>query len=242
MRQGLAPSSAASCSEFLDLGAGLRESLQRRAINGSQESEVEMKRRATSRMAGALGLCGLLLAFAATAASDAATASYTLYKNVSYASPVGSAHTMYVYVPIKRKGPFPVILHQAGSAFGSDNTINQGGGPGGLGGGTTAASLAQMWASKGFVIVGYNTRSSSQAKFPAQLYDVKAAIRFLRAHASKYRIDPKHVGIMGTSSGSWTAEMAGLTTGVKRLEGNLGNAKQSSSCKRSSICSARLTS
>lgn len=72
-------------------------------------------------------------------------------------------------------------------------------------------------------------RPGARAKFPAQLYDVKAAIRFLRAHASKYRIDPKHVGIMGTSSGSWTAEMAGLTTGVKRLEGNLGDAKQSSS-------------
>lgn len=152
---------------------------------------------------------------------------------------------MDVYVPTTGTAPFPVIMYQAGSAFMSDDTKSPGSGrpaggppagakppsgsaPQGLGGGTSAASLAKRWAPKGYVVVGFNTRSSSQAQFPAQLHDAKAAVRYLRANAAEYKIDPAHIGIMGTSSGGWTASMTGVTGDVGSLEGDLGNQDQSS--------------
>jgi acetyl esterase/lipase len=159
---------------------------------------------------------------------QASDAGFEVETDVSYAAPVGRAHLMDVYVPTSGTGPFPVIMYQAGSAFMSDDTKSPGSGPQGLGGGTSAQALAERWASEGYVIVGFNTRSSSQATFPAQLHDVKAAIRHLRANADRYRIDPAHIGIMGTSSGGWTASMAGVTGDVPSLEGSLGNGDESS--------------
>ena len=80
----------------------------------------------------------------------------------------------------------------------------------------------------GFAVAGVAIRSSAHAQFPAQLYDVKAAIRWLRAHAAQYHLDPAHIGIMGDSSGGWTAAMAGVTGGVPELEGDIGLAGPSS--------------
>ena len=95
-------------------------------------------------------------------------------------------------------------------------------------GGADAQTLAQRWTPHGYVIAAVNTRSSSQALFPAQLHDIKAAIRWLRKNAHHYRIDPDHIGIMGNSSGGWTAAMAGTTCGVGELEGDVGETGYSS--------------
>lgn len=52
-------------------------------------------------------------------------------------------------------------------------------------------------ARKGFVVASVQYRTSNEAKFPAQLQDVKAAIRYLRAHAGRYHIDSEKFGVMG---------------------------------------------
>ena len=65
-------------------------------------------------------------------------------------------------------------------------------------------------------------RQSTEAKFPAQVRDIKAAIRFLRANASKYGYRPDRIAISGSSSGGHLAALIGVTNGVKALEGNLG--------------------
>ena len=86
----------------------------------------------------------------------------------------------------------------------------------------SAAPIAEVFTAKGYAVAGVSVRSSFQATFPAQVYDIKAAIRWLRAHAGQYRLDPKRFAIMGDSSGGWTTAMAALTGGVSSLEGNVG--------------------
>lgn len=70
------------------------------------------------------------------------------------------------------------------------------------------------------VSIGY--RLSTEAKWPAQIHDCKAAIRWLKANADQYGIDPKRICVFGTSAGGHLVAMLGVTGGVKELEGNLG--------------------
>ena len=144
---------------------------------------------------------------------------YIEHADIPYAQPVGNAHLLDVYVPATGEGPFPAVLFHGGSAFRSDNTKRN---PG------AAPDLARRWVPEGFVVVGFNVRSSGQAVFPAQVHDVKAAIRHLRANAATYRLDPDRLATMGTSSGGWVATMAGVTASVPDLEGDLGNPGQRS--------------
>ena len=60
-----------------------------------------------------------------------------------------------------------------------------------------AAEVAPYFTDAGHVVAGVSTRSSLQAEFPAQVHDVKGAIRWLRAHAAEYRIDPDRAVICG---------------------------------------------
>jgi acetyl esterase/lipase len=79
------------------------------------------------------------------------------------------------------------------------------------------AAIPQLadFAHAGYVVASVEYRPSTEAVAPAQIQDVKAAIRFLRAHAVEYNIDPNRVGIWGDSSGGHMAALAGLTDGFK---------------------------
>ena len=89
-------------------------------------------------------------------------------------------------------------------------------------------------ATKGYVVASINYRLSQHAVFPAQIEDCKAAIRWLRANAAKYHIDPEHIGVSGGSAGGHLVALLGTTAGVKELEGGApaqrvgGDADQSS--------------
>lgn len=83
-------------------------------------------------------------------------------------------------------------------------------------------------ANNGFAAAAINYRFSKTDKFPAQIYDCKAAIRWLRAHAAQYQYDDNRIGVWGASAGGHLAALLGTTNGVKRLEGDLGNNDQSS--------------
>ena len=65
---------------------------------------------------------------------------------------------------------------------------------------------------KGFVLVTVNHRGSSSAIFPAQIHDIKAAVRFLKGNAKNLRIDPNFIGIQGFSSGGHLAALMGTTS------------------------------
>ena len=74
-----------------------------------------------------------------------------------------------------------------------------------------------------------NYRLSGEAKFPAQIEDCKAAVRFLRANAAKYHLNPDRIGSWGASAGGNLSALLGTSFGVAELEGNeLGNAGVSS--------------
>ena len=75
---------------------------------------------------------------------------------------------------------------------------------------------------RGFAIASVDYRLSTQAVFPAQIHDIKAAIRFLRAKASLYQIDMEHVAVIGSSAGGHLAALTGLTNGHAELEGKVG--------------------
>lgn len=85
-----------------------------------------------------------------------------------------------------------------------------------------AEAFAAELTKHGFAVAGVSIRSSSQVKFPGQLHDVKAAIRWLRSNAATYNLDPARIAIMGDSSGGWTAAMATLTGDAPELEGAVG--------------------
>ena len=70
------------------------------------------------------------------------------------------------------------------------------------------------------VSIGY--RLSGEAKWPQQLYDCKAAIRWLKANSKKYGLDPKRIAVYGTSAGGHLVAMLGVTGNNKELEGDLG--------------------
>ncbi len=74
--------------------------------------------------------------------------------------------------------------------------------------------------------VGY--RLSGEAIWPAQIHDCKAAIRWLKANADKYQIDPERIGVWGSSAGGHLVNMLGTSGDVKELEGDCGSPGQSS--------------
>lgn len=88
--------------------------------------------------------------------------------------------------------------------------------------------VAQALAFRGFVTASISYRLSGEAQFPAHIKDCKAAVRFLRANAKWYGIDPAKIGVIGHSAGGHLAALLGTSGGVKDLEGDGGNADFSS--------------
>jgi acetyl esterase/lipase len=136
---------------------------------------------------------------ATPAAASAAPGGPRVITDIAYADPVGRAHLLDLYLPAGGGHHRPLVIWTGGSAWLADNG-KDGAGP-----------IAEVFNPHGYVVAGVSIRSSTQAPFPAQLHDIKAAIRWLRAHARGYGIDPHRIAVMGDSSGGWTTAMAALT-------------------------------
>jgi acetyl esterase/lipase len=95
------------------------------------------------------------------------------------------------------------------------------------GGGWRSGSKANMPLSglveRGYSVASVDYRLSPVAKFPAQVHDIKAAIRYLRANAGEYAIDAARVAIAGSSAGGHLAALVGVTSGNAQLEGTVGD-------------------
>jgi acetyl esterase/lipase len=83
-------------------------------------------------------------------------------------------------------------------------------------------------AGRGYVAVSATYRLAPKYQFPAAIYDVKAAVRWLKANAVTYHIDPDRIGVTGDSAGGHLAQFLGVTGDVKQFEGDEGNYAQSS--------------
>jgi acetyl esterase/lipase len=89
--------------------------------------------------------------------------------------------------------------------------------------GSRAAVDLKGLVGRGWAIASVDYRLSTVAPFPAQIHDIKAAIRFLRAHAADYGYAPNRFVIAGSSAGAHLAAEVGVTTGIAELEGNEGS-------------------
>jgi acetyl esterase/lipase len=105
--------------------------------------------------------------------------------------------------------PMPVLVYIHGGAWaGGDKKMG--------------AMLLAPYARKGYFCVSINYRLVGEAIFPAQIEDCKCAIRYLRAHAKKYNIDPDRIGVWGSSAGGHLAALLGTAGDVEELEGKGG--------------------
>ena len=136
--------------------------------------------------------------------------------NIPYAN-LSPAEKLDIYLPDDGDGPFPVIIsiHGGGFMFGdkADEQLNP----------------MLKGLNHGYAIVSINYRMSGEAIFPANINDVKAAIRWVKANAAEYKFSPKRIALWDGSAGANLAALAGTSGDVKELEDmSMGNAKQSS--------------
>ncbi len=120
-----------------------------------------------------------------------------------------------LYKPAKHEGNLPAIVMYFGGGW-------QNGRPG------LFAALAQGLAQKGYVTIVPNYRLSGEAPFPAPVHDCKAAVRWVRANAKRFKIDPDHIAVMGGSAGGHLAGFVAATNGMEEFEGNGDHREQSS--------------
>ena len=88
--------------------------------------------------------------------------------------------------------------------------------------------LCKRLAERGYVAATVTYRLAPKYQFPAAVHDVKAAVRWLRANADKYHIDPDRIGVIGDSAGGHLVQFLGVTGDVPQFEGEGGFPDQSS--------------
>lgn len=117
-------------------------------------------------------------------------------------------HRLDIHLPQGKVAPYPIVICIYGSAWFSNNSK----------GAAFKSGIGQVLLDSGFAVVNINHRSSGDAIFPAQIQDVKAAIRFVRANAEHFSLDASFIGITGWSSGGHLAAFAGTTSGLASFE------------------------
>ena len=112
-----------------------------------------------------------------------------------------------LYLPQEGQMPWPVIVWIHGGAWrkGSKDT-----------------PPALFMVARGYAVASISYRLSQEAIFPAQIFDCKAAVRWLWANAGSYDLNPVRIGAWGASAGGHLAALLGTSGGVERLEGTVG--------------------
>lgn len=126
--------------------------------------------------------------------------------DVPYAS-ASPSQVLDIYLPEEGSGPFPVYIFIHGGAFivGDKQDVQ--------------FLLAVDGVNCGYAVVSLEYRRAFECKAPNALYDVKTAIRFLRAHAEEYCLDPDRFALGGDSAGAYYAVFAAATTGMPGFDG-----------------------
>ncbi len=140
-------------------------------------------------------------------------------KNIPYAATNNPRQILDLYLPKTPRSdkPLPVVVNIHGGAFRmGDKSMG-------------VREIAALVASADYAGVSINYRLSSEAIWPAQIADCKAAIRWVRANAAKYGLDPDRIGVIGGSAGGHLVAMLGTSGGLADLEGDVGPHKGVSS-------------
>ncbi len=164
----------------------------------------------------AVTIAAVLAAFASYGQSGGAPElpeGVTVTADIPFANVDGHELALDLYMPAAVEDPSLLVwVHGGAWRAGSRKSV---------------AALALVQA--GYAMASTSYRLSGVAPFPAQSHDIKAAIRFLRAHAADYGFDASRIGILGSSAGAHLAALVGVTNGNAELEGNVGgNLEQSS--------------
>jgi len=160
----------------------------------------------------------LLLAFAPIAAAQKAPDvpdNVAFETGIEYTNPDDQHLQLNLARPKSGDGPFPAIvcIHGGGFRAGSREGYN---------------ALCIKLAQQGYVAMTISYRLAPKFPFPAAIHDTKAAVRWARANAAKYKIDPDRIGTTGGSAGGHLAQFLAVTSDVKEFEGTGGNEKFSS--------------
>ena len=110
-----------------------------------------------------------------------------------------------LYRPKDREGALPAILCIHGGAWWKGDRKN-------------IAAIAKGLAARGYITAAISYRLSGEEKFPAQIFDCKAAVRWLRENADRYGIDSTKIGATGSSAGGHLAALLATSAGVSELE------------------------
>ncbi len=139
--------------------------------------------------------------FGATPANLSVTPTY---QDVAY-TPTAGTQKLNLYLPAG-DGPFPVVvnIHGGGFKFGDRSMVG--------------AVVGQALLDGGYAIASVDYRLSGEATFPAAVQDVKAAVRFLRANATQYKLNPDQIVAFGFSAGGNLASMVGTTGDVAEFD------------------------
>jgi acetyl esterase/lipase len=135
-------------------------------------------------------------------------------RNLEYGQASGRAMLLDLYLPPQTNQPRPLIIWIHGGAWLSGSKDNP--------------SPALRFTGNGYAVAQVGYRLSPEAKFPAQIHDCKAAVRWLRAHAQEYKLDPNKFVAWGASAGGHLVALLGTSGGVADLEGAVNDLKTSS--------------
>lgn len=149
-----------------------------------------------------------------------------LHEKVECSHPGDFSIPLDIYVP-QAEGVYPAILLIHGGGW-KQRQIE------------ADKPLAERLALRGYVVAQVAYRLSTEAQYPAALHDCKAALRFLRAHAAEFKIDPLAIGVAGGSAGGHLSGLVGMTGGIASLEGEGGNPEQSTAIKACAVMAATM--
>lgn len=158
----------------------------------------------------AAGLCAALACTSATAADPTPR----VLRDLKFARAGDTELLLDLYLPAEPAPPAGLIVWVHGGAWRA--------------GSRTSVDLRDM-TQRGWAVASVDYRLSTTARFPAQVHDIKAAIRYLRANAAQHHLPPDRLVIAGSSAGAHLAALVGVTNGDPRLEGNVGAHTQTSS-------------
>jgi acetyl esterase/lipase len=137
------------------------------------------------------------------------------------AGPVDTNHTLELFRPTTGAGPFRTVIFIHGGGWRQGDALG-------------SAGLATRMVCRGYAVASVNYRLSQTALFPAQIQDVQAAIRYLRANAATLNLDPNRFASFGNSAGGHLAALAATSAGVTEFEdATLGNPGVSSAVQAS---------
>ena len=135
-------------------------------------------------------------------------------------------HKLDIYLPKVEKESYPVAIHIYGSAWFSNSSKGM----------ADLGTIVNALLDAGYAVVTPNHRSSMDAKFPAQINDIKAVVRYIRGNAEKYKFDTSFIVASGFSSGAHLASLAATSNGLAELEGDLGAYTDQSSLVDAACC------